>query len=272
MTHQLENDLRDVLAERAAEIPASAGERLRARDYRPRTRQLRPPVAVGALAAAGAATVAVLGAGTTEAFAGWTASPTHATAQQIASAEASCRQRLADMPAPPAGAPAPPSPSTLAPVLADTRGPFTFVIFANDHASASCISSPAFTSLSGTASTASTTPPAGKVTLSSADHTARDGHAYSFAEGHTGAGVTTTTLILSDGSRVQASSADGWFVAWWPGARQVVAADVTTAHGTHTQHFDTRPAMPCPPGSVCTGGYSSGGRRSGGMTVMRDSS
>jgi hypothetical protein len=156
-------------------------------------------------------------------------------------------------------------------VLTDTRGAFTFVIFASDRASASCISSPAFTALSGSASTASTTPPAGTVALSSAEHTARDGQAYSFAEGHTGTGVTATTLILSDGSHVQASSANGWFVAWWPGARQVVGADVTTAAGTSTQHFDTARPPACPPGSVCTGGFSSGGRRSGAVSTMRSS-
>jgi hypothetical protein len=273
MMEQIERDVREALAACADEVPARATGRLRAHDYRPRTRAMGPPVAAGALAAgvAVAAVLAVdLGTGTTEAFAGWTASPTHATDQQTTAAESACRQRLAAMPAPPSGAPAPPSPSTLAPVLTDTRGPFTFVIFASDHASASCISSPAFTSLSGTASTGSTTPPAGKVVLSSAEHTARAGQAYSFAEGHTGAGVTATTLILSDGTRVQASSANGWFVAWWPGASQVVGADVTTAQGTSTQHFDTAPAMPCPQGAnvVCTGASGSGGRQSGSITMM----
>ena len=104
MTEQLESELREAFAARACELSPGTGERLRRLDYQPRTRSLRPPVALGAVTTAGVAGVAVwvagLGAGTTAAFAGWTPSPTPAGPGQIAAAEAACRQRLASMPSP----------------------------------------------------------------------------------------------------------------------------------------------------------------------------
>ncbi len=280
MIEQLENELRDALAARAAEVPAGAGRRVRDRDYRPRTRDLRPPAAAGALATAAAAAGLVLivglGAGTPPAFAGWRATPTTPASGQIPSAEASCQDRLATMPAPPPGALLRkavqlPSVKAMKPVLADTRGPFTFVIFADQAFTASCISGPDFTSVSAArAAAAAPAVPAGKVVLSVTSHTARAGHAYSFAEGHTGAGVTDTTLVLDDGTRVQATSDNGWFVAWWPGAGQLVAADVTTAQGTHTQPFDKAPRCPRAPAGDLTTSCASGftGGQSGSMSLQ----
>ena len=86
MNDQLESDLRAALHDRAAHVPSASVGRLTGIDYRPRTRGLRPPVAIGALASAGAAagTLAVvisLGAGASNAFAGWTATPTAAGAR-----------------------------------------------------------------------------------------------------------------------------------------------------------------------------------------------
>ncbi len=77
-------------------------------------------------------------------------------------------------------------------------------------------------------------------------HTAHGSDAYSFVEGHAGAGVTAATLILSDGSQVQTTVQNGWLVAWWPGSAAVTSAEVTTASGTTTQHFDTQPTGGCP--------------------------
>jgi hypothetical protein len=62
-----------------------------------------------------------------------------------------------------------------------------------------------------------------------------DGQAYSFAEGRTGAGVTGATLVLGDGTRVEATTANGWFVAWWPGSAEVSSTVVSTSHGSVTE-------------------------------------
>ena len=65
MIEQLESELRSVLKARADNLPEGAGARVRAHDYRPRARDLRPPVAAGVLttAAAAAAVVAVIDLG-----------------------------------------------------------------------------------------------------------------------------------------------------------------------------------------------------------------
>ena len=102
MIEQLESELRSALRARANDLPAQASARVRARDYHPRTRDLRPPVAAGVLATAAAAAAAVvlvdLGPSTSEAFAGWTAVPTHASAAQVSTATGDCRSHLAQMP------------------------------------------------------------------------------------------------------------------------------------------------------------------------------
>ena len=88
---QLEDDVRAALAARADEVPAGAATRVRTHDYRPRTRSLRPPVAVGGVTVAAATGVAVwlfaLSPQTSTAFAGWTATPTTAAAGQVSTAE-----------------------------------------------------------------------------------------------------------------------------------------------------------------------------------------
>jgi hypothetical protein len=260
---QLEDDLRAALATRADEVPARAGARVRAHGYRPRTRSVRPPVAAGAITAAAAAGAAVgllaLTADTPSAFAGWSATPTRGAHRQVTGAEATCRQRLAQH-VPPPRAPTPRrSPSIavghLAPVLTDTRGPFTWVIFASDHGSASCISGPSFTALSGSVSSRPQTAPAGQVALSSSSQTTTpDGNGYSFTEGRVGAGVTAVTLVLDDGTPVQTTVQGDWFVAWWPGDHAAASARVTTSAGTTTQTLPSRSGTGCPQPKPGSGG------------------
>lgn len=274
----IETQLRDALAARAQDIPRASAERLSAHDYRPRTRDLRPPVAAGALltAAAAAATVALvdLGPSTPAAFAGWTARPTTAPASQVTGAEAGCTQRLEAIPNSRAAANVAtvtgkpmglPSVRTLSPVLSDTRGPFTFLVFADADANASCISGPGFTSVSEARSLGPVPAvPTDGITVSWEAHTARAGQAYSFAEGHTGTGVSAVTLNLADGTAIQTSTQNGWFVAWWPGSTSAISSTVTTAAGTTTAALPPAMIPACPPapsGGVvsCTAGSGAGG-------------
>lgn len=268
MTDQLETDLREALTRRAADVPADATARLRALDYHPRAHRLRPPVAVGALAGAAGAVAVVgsivgLGARASNAFAGWSSSPTQAAGDQTSQAEAACRSRLSVAPAPPSppGTTVPkPSTGTLSPVLTDTRGPFTVVILAGDNGNASCITGPSFVALTGSAGPGASDVPAGRIQLSSTHLTTRDGHPYTLVEGHAGPGVTDASLALSDGSRVKASIKNGWFAAWWPGGQDTTRADVTTPSGTTTQHLLAHGPLDCGPGP-CTrrGATGSGG-------------
>lgn len=223
MTEQLESDLRATLRERAARVPATSTARLIHLDYHPRTRGLGPRAAIGALAgtagAAGAVVAVVsLGTGASNAFAGWTPAPTPPSPAQLMSAKVGCKAQ-----APIAGLPL---------KLTDTRGPFTFSVYADSNSSATCISGPSFTAVSGSVSSTPANVPAGHVLLSTSHLTNRDGQAYSFADGHTGAGVSGVALILDDGTKVQATVANGWFVAWWPSAHEVKTADSTTPAGS----------------------------------------
>jgi hypothetical protein len=256
MIDELESELRSALRDRADQLPGGAGARVRAHDYRPRTRDLRPPVAAGVVTTAAAAAAAVLlldlGPQASSAFAGWTATPTHASTAQVADAKDACQSRLSSFSTGAAKAMRAarikdlPTISQMTPVLTDTRGPFTFVIYSGAHgATGTCISGPSFTSLSTRSGTIGG-PPAGKIVASLEAHTAHAGDAYSFLEGHAGEGVTAATLILSDGSQVQTTVQNGWLVAWWPGSAAVTSARVTTASGTTTQKFDTQPAGHCP--------------------------
>jgi hypothetical protein len=244
MTEQLEFELRATLRRRAAQVPATSTARLLHRDYHPRTRGIRPPLAVGAIGALAGTAAAVgglvsLGAGASNAFAGWSPTPTPPSPSQLSAAMVDCGAR-----SPIAGLPL---------KLADTRGPFTFSVYANDTSSATCISGPSFTAVSGSMSSAPANAPAGQVLLSTSHLTNRDGQAYSFADGHTGPGVTGVTLILDDGTNVQATVANGWFVAWWPSAHEVKAADNATPAGTKKQTFDLSHESPCG-AHLCTGG------------------
>jgi hypothetical protein len=263
---QLEDDVRAALAARADEVPTGAAARVRTRDYRPRTRSVRPPVAVGGVTIAAATGVAVwlfaLSPQTSTAFAGWSTTPTTAAPGQVSTAESTCESRIAALPAgPPTSGQKPPAlgRAGLQPVLSDTRGAFTWVILANGDAStyASCISGPSLSTVSATSSSASqltgsnantsaSNPPpavpAGQVALSSSSQTTTpNGDSYSFAEGRAGNGVTAAALVLSDGTHVEATLQNGWFAAWWPGDRTLSSALVTTASGTTTEHLSAGP-------------------------------
>jgi hypothetical protein len=259
MNDQLQSDLRSALRERASLVPDASVMRLTGIDYHPRRSRLRPPVAFGATATAGAAAgVAVLvmslGTGATSAFAGWTAKPTAPAPGQLHAAAAACQASQS----PVAGLPL---------ELADTRGPYTFSIYADAENSATCIKGPSFISASGSGSSAPITVPDGQIDLSSSHQTDRSGQAFSFADGRTGAGVSGVTLVLADGTTVQATVANGWYLAWWPSGQAAKSAQITTSAGTTTEPFNSpgaggpAPAGPAGAGvtSSSTGGFSGGG-------------
>jgi hypothetical protein len=239
----IEDDLRTIMHRRAAEVPDDAVGRVVAVRYEPRTaRRLRRPALTalsGGAVLAGAAGVAigVLG-GASPAFAGWSPTPTAPSPGQLAKAIGSCRSR-----APFGGLPL---------RLTDTRGPFTFMVYATDQTSDICITGPSFTSVSGWESSRPQTVPPGHVDLSTDHTTDRGGAVYSFADGRVADDVSAATLALDDGSHVQATVQNGWFVAWWPSSHQVLSAALTTPGGRHTQRFRAL-SSPCDP-KLCTGG------------------
>jgi hypothetical protein len=227
--NQLETELRAAFHERAARVHPSPD--LLATNYRPRTRRLRPAVAVGSglVAAAGAlAAVLSLTGGTSSAFADWTPRPTAPTPAQLAASEAYCAKNV-------------PNPG-LPLKLIDTRGPFTFVVYSNDSSNDFCTTGPSFTNASGWSSSPPVTVPSGKLYLW-AEHTTTDAdHAYTFVIARAGKAVTAANLTLEDGTEVTATVRNGWAVAWWPGSRLLTSAQLATVSGTQTQTF---PLNPC---------------------------
>ena len=80
--------------------------------------------------------------------------------------------------------------------------------------------------------------------------------------GVVGHGVTGVTFVLQDGTHVQATVRDGWYLAWWPGSAKLDATDpvaikVTTSAGTEPTRYSSsylrRYYHPCLLDERCTG-------------------
>ncbi len=242
MSDLLEQDLRGALADRAALITPEAGARLRAVEYRPRSRWLPSRPALGGLgltaAAAAAASAVLLGSSAAPAFAGWTASPTAPLPGQLVAAGQDCRT------------------SAGTPVLTDTRGPYIASVYAGGS---TCVEGNGITISSSRAGGGTSSVPAGTIELNGTGQSDSDGHALTMVDGPIGAGVTGVTITRSDGSSVQATVKNGWYLAWWPGAEHAMTARVASANRTTTQSFPTRapdqPSRSCPAGAHCASGY-----------------
>jgi hypothetical protein len=215
----------------------------------------------GALAGVSACTVVVLavfaGASAPKAFAGWTATPTQPSGGETARALTQCTAQLGGTGGEASGLPT----SGWQPLLTDTRGPLTALVLQSGGATATCITGPSFTSTAATpesggafntkhvlgvatpgshpVSSVSALPPggAGPISQATQQQLTASGQPYTFVQGQVAAAVTGLSLTLSDGSAVQATVADGSFVAWWPGSATASSADVTTATGATTQQL-----------------------------------
>jgi hypothetical protein len=161
------------------------------------------------------------------------------------------------------------------------RGPFTVALFANDGAYAACFTGSSFTEVTmvaaddGSATNAQSANgavrslgsggPAGGMSsmsvsgTSSGDlqnvvqthlSTTADGP-YTLVDGRVASGVTGVTLVSENGQDVAATVADGWLIAWWPGATTATSAQVTKTSGTTTetllQSSDKGPPGPSTP-------------------------
>jgi hypothetical protein len=253
MDTQLEHELRLALAARAGELPSDASRRLLAADYRPRSGLGRPALAAGGAALAAGAVVAVsligLETDTPRAFAGWSATPTIPSGEQARRALEACLPRLptsARVERAEETASAGQQPRLLREipaggwhsVLVDSRGPYTVILFVAAHGAAelTCFSGrqPMRAALGGSFAKDPPPPvPVGRISnVSSGSRTTppdEGSQHFSQLVGRTGRGVTGVTLRLRNGTRVRASLANGWFLAWWPGTQGGTATEVTTS-------------------------------------------
>jgi hypothetical protein len=249
MPDQLEESLREALQYHAAQLDSHSIARLRAIDYHPRRRRIRKLPVIGALGATGTAAAAVaalvtVGSSVAPAFAGWQATPSTPAPGQLAQAEQACGQDLGS------------------PVLNDSRGPYTASIYADSTTSNVCLSGNGVSMSSSSTSQVPARVAVGQIQSSGGGTRDTAGNALTLVDGRTGAGVTAVTIDRSDGSSVQATVVNGWYLAWWPGTVSAKNAEVTTASGTSTVTFPSAPdlsAPACPSGAHCTVGYSFGG-------------
>ena len=250
MPDQLEESLREALSQRAAQLDPNSIARLSAIDYRPRRRRISRLPAIGALGvtgiAAAVAAIVALGSSAAPAFAGWRATPTSPAPGQLGQAVQACGHDLGS------------------PVLTDSRGPYTASIYADSTTNDVCLSGNEVSMSSSSTTLAPSTVATGHIELDGGGMRDSSGNALTLVDGRTGAGVTAVTIERSDGSSVQATVTNGWYLAWWPGTVTARNAEVTTASGTSTVAFPSTPALSapnCPSGAHCAAGYSF---RSGG--------
>lgn len=269
MTTALEEELGAAFTARAASLPPEATVRLRAVDYRPRQHRRALPLGLGAGAAAGAATagtvLALVLGGASPAYAGWSAAPS--SSAPSSSTPPDCLSSLSSTSSGSAGT------GTWQTVLTDVRGPFMITLLQNGTSYATCFTGPSFTevnridapssSSSGGTQTGELhvsqgadggassqgggvgslvrleTTSSGDLTQVLQNHltTASEGP-YTFIDGRVANGVSGVSLVLTDGSDVVSTVADGWFVAWWPGdTTDATSAQVTKAAGTTSETF-----------------------------------
>jgi hypothetical protein len=96
------------------------------------------------------------------------------------------------------------------------------------------------------------TTPADELQVSGAHFTLPDGSVYTLIDGQAGSSVIGATLLLDNGQQIEATTANGWFEAWWPGTPTAVSAQVTTATGTLTEQLPAWTAPPQGGTSECT--------------------
>ncbi len=209
-----------------------------------RARRRRWILSGSAATVVGAVTLATAGPWSSAAFAGWDASPTTPSLNQVTSAESACAALFATLSS--LGHPTALPAALPAVTVVDGRGPFTSLAYGSGGSALVCVDGPQILNLSGPGySIGSATVAAGvggkAYTLSGTQRTSisrvptsappgpgqasvdltlsstADGNPFSIAEGAVGPGVTGVTLTLSDGSSVVSSVSNGTFLAWWPG-------------------------------------------------------
>jgi hypothetical protein len=88
--------------------------------------------------------------------------------------------------------------------------------------------------------------------------TTKEGQPYTLVQGQVGADIRRMTLVLSDGTKLQATVGGGSFIAWWPGRTAAESARLATGSGTTAQRLTFTPVPgPTPPATGATHSASS---------------
>jgi hypothetical protein len=281
MDEQFEAELKAAFSESVASLPSAPVERVRAIAYHPRTHRVSTRVRLatggGITALTGVVIPLVLIGGAPAAFAGWTAIPANAATARLRSADSSCGSQFG-------ASPNPNSSSSWSEVASDVRGPYALSVYesADGDDEATCLTGPSITFISSTyVATRSASGHAsfvGAMSVGSAlKGNSGTGQAqstsvgikivsavgidnafvmhlvsqnslaspYTVVEGRVALDVTDVGLALNDGTNVEATTANGWFVAWWPSDADVTAATITSSSGSTTEPVQEQP-LPTP--------------------------
>ena len=139
-------------------------------------------------------------------------------------------------------------------------GPYTAAIYAQSNTTGVCLAGNGISMSSTSTSGQPATMPADKIEFGGGGVRDSAGDQLTLADGRIGPGVTAVTIQLSDGTSVQATVGNGWYLAWWPGNVSATEAQVTTASGTNDVTYPASPALNCPTKAPsCSVGYTFGG-------------
>ena len=234
------NDLDETLTLLAPQVPddllEQVHERVLAQTAVPRRVDHRGRwFAVAAAAAVGATALVAWPTSSPSAFAGWTALPAAATAQQVSVAQQRCEavttfsaqataQRLASgQPVPPLNVPrSVDQVGGQRVVLTEQRGSFTHLVTTNGSWVFGCLTSPELGDQVTTVNTTnlaaypSAPAPDGVDLLQGGGVGVPGGESAVVASGRVGAQVVGVELHTPQGSTVTASVAGGYWTAWWP--------------------------------------------------------
>jgi hypothetical protein len=250
MISQLEDDLRQALADKAREVPDSTAIRLSSADYHPRTHYPHRRFALGAAGVVVVALIASILFGNVgpgrQVQAAWSATPTMPTRGQLAAAEASCRRTInqfnSHYPSHFSSTPYPRQAQQWGQILTQTRGPFTLVVYkatTRDFNLQACLTTGAadrYGQLSGTGSGMPISLASNTITAAGLGSSG----SYSVAIGEAGSAVTGVTFVMAQGTRtirIVASVAHGIYALWWPGNMLTKSVQVTTPQGTTSGSF-----------------------------------
>jgi hypothetical protein len=242
MTDPVRQQLRDALTERADAFPYErAMARLSGVDYAPRYGHRLSARVVGALSASGTAVIAAViaviltvGGTPNPAFAGWTPAPKVLTSSQLSTVAHSVLAHWASKCSGPGGSI----------VLADVRGRYTFALWVTNATAPVSLATiclngvPDGSGATGSSSIAADRVRGGLTEYGTISNQAGVVSPYEFTMvGRVGIDVRSVSVLLSTGTKVKATVANGWYLVWWPakdGYSKKLIVTATGPSGSHT--------------------------------------
>jgi hypothetical protein len=204
-------------------------------------RRFKRPAVVVLIGVAAGATVLGVSLGTPSTpnvLAAWSATTTSSPATQLAAAHAGCQRTWTSTLKliPPARASG--YSGTLPPlVLTDSRGPFEMLVYAGTSGESVCLWKFGLIGISGSNGAMLPATNTQSIGVPGVGFASDRGSPYTYAFGTAGSGVKAITLVLTNGTRVDATVQHGLYGAWWPSKTDVASAQVSAAAGTFHQQF-----------------------------------